>query len=83
MANGQEIQTQRRLINLISHNDAILLKQLHEFYNKKDVTWVQLICLRYYGSFWLKDLLRLSVLYREIARCSIGDGSTITFWEDL
>ena len=35
------------------------------------------------GSFWWKDILRLSVLYRRIARCQLGDGSTVLFWEDL
>ena len=35
------------------------------------------------GSFWWKDLLRLSVLCRGIARCQIGDGSTVLFWDDL
>lgn len=35
------------------------------------------------GLFWWKDLLRLSVLYRGIAKCKIGDGSTVLFWDDL
>ena len=28
-------------------------------------------------------MLRLNVLYRGIAKCAVGDGSTVTFWEDL
>jgi len=83
------------VLNLRLQNDALLLKQLHKFYNKKDIPWVQLVWFRYYrngkvphasrevGSFWWKDLLRLSVLYRGIARCQLGDGSTVLFWEDL
>jgi len=35
------------------------------------------------GSFWWNDILRLNVLYRGIAKCAVGDGSTVTFWEDL
>jgi len=35
------------------------------------------------GSFWWKDLLKLCVLYRGIAKCQIGDGSIVLFWEDL
>jgi hypothetical protein len=35
------------------------------------------------GSFWWKDILRLNTLYRGIAMCEIGDGSTICFWDDL
>ena len=35
------------------------------------------------GSFWWNDILRLNVLYRGISKCAVGDGSTVTFWEDL
>jgi len=35
------------------------------------------------GSFWWKDVLRLSTIYRGIARCTLGDGSSVTFWDDL
>ena len=81
--------------NLILQNDALLLKQLTKFYNKKDIPWVQQVWFKYYPngkvphatretcSFWWKDLLRLSVLFRGIARCHIGDGSTVLFWDDL
>lgn len=34
------------------------------------------------GSFWWKDVFRLHNLYRGVARCSIGDGSTVLFWDD-
>jgi len=81
--------------NLRLQNDALLLKQLTKFYNKKDIPWVQQVWFKYYpngkvphatreiGSFWWKDLLRLLVLFRGIARCHIGDGSTVLFWDDL
>jgi hypothetical protein len=56
--------------------------------------WVSLVWNRYYigkvphecreiGSFWWRDVMRLNVIYRNIARCSIGDGSTVSFWNDL
>ena len=35
------------------------------------------------GSFWWKDVLKLNVLYGGITKCVVGDGSTVTFWEDL
>lgn len=83
-----------RVINLRLQNDALLLKQLNKFYNHRDIPWVNLIWRRYYstkvphassetGSFWWRDALRLNVLYRGIAKCSLGNGSTVTFWEDL
>ena len=81
------------MINLRLQNDA-LLKQLSKFYNKEDIPWVQLIWSKYYdtkvpraaketGSFWWKDVLRLSVIFRRIAKCELGDGSSACFWEDL
>jgi len=83
------------VINLRLQNDALLLKQLHKFYSKRDIPWVLLVWSKYYangkvphgtkelGSFWWKELLRLSVFYRGIARCQIGDGASVLFWEDL
>jgi hypothetical protein len=58
-----------------------------------DVPWVNLIWSKYYtdkvphasrevGSFWWKDVHRLSYIFRNIARCSLGDGTTVTFWDD-
>lgn len=34
------------------------------------------------SSFWWKDVLRLSIFFRTIAKCQIGDGSLVSFWED-
>lgn len=81
------------VINLRLQNDALLLKQLVKFYNNANIPWVQLIWYRYYtnkvphtarevGSFWWKDVLRLHVIFRNIARCEIGDGATVCFWDD-
>jgi hypothetical protein len=67
--------------NLRLQNDALLLKQLHKFYNKEDIPWVKLVWDKYYtdkvphasrevGSFWWRDVMRLSDIYRGIARCS-------------
>jgi hypothetical protein len=82
------------VINLRLHNDALLLKQLDKFYNKVDTPWVHLIWNKYYsakvphatremGSFWWKDVLRLHTLYRIVTTCSIGNGSTVCFWNDM
>ena len=82
------------ILNLKLQNDALLLKQLHKFYMNSNIPWCKLIWWKYYqhkvphairevGSFWWKDILRLSTIYRGIARYTIGDGSTVTFWDDL
>jgi hypothetical protein len=58
------------VVHLELQNDALLLKQLDKFYQKKDVQWVKLVWDKYYpngvphlrrekGSFWWKDILRL------------------------
>ena len=81
------------VINLRLQNDALLLKQLHKFYNRMDVPQVQQIWFKYYqnkvphtarevGSFQWKDILRLHNLYRGITHCVIGNGATACFQED-
>jgi hypothetical protein len=61
---------------------------------KANIPWCNLIWYKYYqykvphasrevGSFWWKDILRLNTIYRGIAKCTIGNGSTVTFWDDL
>lgn len=65
------------VLNLSLQNNALLLKNLDKFYNRKDIPWVQLIWWKYYqdrvphasrevGSFWWKDTLRLSSLFVEL-----------------
>ena len=82
------------VLNLQLQNDALVLKSLDKFYNKREIPWVQLVRWKYYqgkvlhaarevGSFWWKDILRLSNLFRGIACCAIGDGSTVLFWDNI
>jgi hypothetical protein len=83
------------VINLRSQNEALLLKHLDKFYNKKDVPWVNMIWHSHYsqghiphayadrGSFWWRDLLHLCDKFRGIASCTVGNGSTVLFWLDV
>ena len=82
------------IINLRLQNDALLMKHLSKFYNKENIPWVCLIWSKYYsnrvphatrevGSFWWKDVLRLNVLFRQVTRCELGDGSSVCFWDDF
>lgn len=79
--------------NLYLQNDALLIKQLHKFYSKEGIPWVQQIWFKYnanrvphaqrlVGSFWWKDVFRLKDLYGSITTCQLGDGSSILFWKD-
>jgi hypothetical protein len=83
------------IINLRSQNSALLLKHLDKFYNRKEIPWVKLIWHAHYsngdipyastnrGSFWWRDILKLCDLFRGIANCKVGDGSTVLFCSDL
>ena len=82
------------ILNLTIQNEALLLKHLDKFYNKRNIPWVKLIWNAYYrdvvpylarakGSFWWKDVLSLHLQFRAIASCSSGSGNTISLWEDL
>jgi hypothetical protein len=74
---------------------ALLLKFLDKFYNKHNIPWVNLIWNTYYsngelpqpenekGSFWWKDLLKLCDTFKGIAKCSVGNGSTVHFWTEV
>ena len=81
------------VLNLKTQNQALLLKFLDKFYNHENIQWVSLIWTTYYqnqiphaadscGSFWWKSVMKLSPIYRGVATCSIGNGTTTLFWKD-
>lgn len=81
------------VINLQVQNDALLLKFLHKFYNKHDIPWVQLLWDTYYtnriphavdpcGSFWWRDIMHLSPIFRGVTTIQVQNGKTILFWKD-
>jgi hypothetical protein len=73
----------------------LLIKHLDKFYNKADITWVNLAWNTKYSngevphatkdrcSFWWRDVLKLADLFRGIATCKVGNGTTILFWYDV
>jgi hypothetical protein len=79
--------------DLYLQNEALLIKQLEKFYNKKDVPWVHLVWESYYivkvphlqtvkGSFWWRDIFRLVTQFRDVAKCIPANRLTISLWED-
>ena len=82
-------------LNLQTQNEALLLKNLHKFFNRHDIPWVNLILERHYSncalpssskrqcSFWWKDILRLLDSFKGLAVANVQDGVTCLFWEDL
>ena len=76
-----------------TQNDALLLKNLDKFFNRKDLPWVNLVWEKYYSngrlpggtkkdSFWWRDILKLLTKFKGIAYVSVQDGSSVLFWED-
>jgi hypothetical protein len=81
------------IINFEIQNTALLLKQLHKFYRKADVPWVNLVWSLYStdaaphaqskrGSFWWRDVFSLVEIYRSITSSKIGAGDSVLFWKD-
>jgi len=83
------------VLNLQTQNEALLLKNLHKFYNRLDIPWVNLIWERHYssgalpnssnrvGSFWWKDFLKLLDSFKGLAMVNVADGKSCLFWNDL
>jgi hypothetical protein len=80
------------VINLELQNKALLMKNLHKFYNRADTPWVNIIWTNHYSnslpleklvsSFWWRDILKIQEYYKELARVEIGDGKTTLLWHD-
>lgn len=81
------------VLNLKLQNDAMLLKMLHKFYNRKDISWVALIWNTHYGeaiphaqyhcgSFWWRELTKLMPVFRGITRVNVNNCLSTLFWKD-
>ena len=78
------------VINLRVQNIALLLKHLVKFYKGHDLPWVQLIWNLYYkskvlhlvwnkGSFWWRDIVALTDVFRGTSNCRIRTRSSVLF----
>jgi hypothetical protein len=82
------------VLNLKIQNEGLLLKFLDKFFNRKDIPWVHLLWNAYYtgrnphaldpyGSFWWRDVFKLSPIFRGISQSNVNNGKTTMFWKDL
>jgi hypothetical protein len=66
---------------------------LDKLFNNHDIPWVRLVKASYYnngnlpgtsveGSFWWRAHLKLIDIYKEMAKCNLGDGKSSMFWTD-
>lgn len=79
-------------MDIAIHNKALLMKNLHKFFNMEDLPWVNLIWNKYYasdlprdrmiGSSWWKAHLKLLPDYKQLATCKAGNGRTTKLWFD-
>lgn len=81
------------VLDLQTHNEALPLKNLHKFFNKADIPWVQLIWKKYYsndrlpsrikkGSFWWRDVMKLLDKFKGMASANVANGKSCLLWDD-
>lgn len=81
------------VINIEIQNQALLMKNLDMFSNRRDIPWVNLIWEKHYkngklpshvkkGSFWWRDVLKLLSDFKGLAVIQIRNGQTCFFWKD-
>jgi len=81
------------VIDIEKQNKALLLKNLHKFFNKADVPWVDLVWEKHYrngklpnhnrkGSFWWRDNLKLLQDFKSFASPQVHCGDSSLFWSD-
>lgn len=83
------------VLDLEAQNQSLLLKNLHKFYNKANIPWVQLVWTCHYsngslpntqkrrGSFWWWDSLKLLDQYKGMASALVQNGTSCFFWLDV
>jgi hypothetical protein len=82
------------VLDLRIQNKALLMKNLHKFYDNQDIPWVNLISRAYYGncqipnvtshkiSLWWRDYPSYDDLYKKHASETINNGKTCLLWQD-
>lgn len=78
------------VLDLQIQNEALLIKNLHKFFNRINIPSVKLIWEKYYsngnlpnhakkGSFWWKDILKLLDKFKGMALISVQNGGILLF----
>jgi len=82
------------ILKLRTHNEALLMKNLDKFYNRRELPRVKLIWEKHYsngrlpnstmkGSFWWRHILKLVDSYKGFAQVTGADGKGIFLSDDL
>lgn len=81
------------VLNLHTHDQSLILKNLHKFFNRLDIPWVNLVwearCANgrlptrtRKGSFWWHDIQKLLPVFKGMAMATVINGSSCFFWLD-
>lgn len=81
------------VINISLQNKVLLMNNLHKFYNRLDIPWVQFVWEKHYhnglppykqttASFWWLDILKLIDTFKQLVVAKINNGATTFFWTD-
>lgn len=81
------------LVCVPKQNEALMLKILDKFFNKRDTPWVSMIWEKHYsngrlpnhtknGSFWWRQNLKLLTSFKTSATVQLQSGNTCSFWQD-
>lgn len=81
------------ILDLKKQNEALLMKNLDKFLNRKDISWVSLIWEKHYangklpshikkGSFWWRDVLKLLDPFKSFSTVIVQNSQTCLFWQD-
>jgi len=81
------------IIDLKTQNQALLMKNLDKFFNKKEIPWVHMVWEKLYsnnrlpahtrkGSFWWRSIIKLLPLFKGFAQIQINNGKTCFLWHD-
>jgi hypothetical protein len=79
------------ILKLATHNESLLMKNLHKLFNTHKLPWVSLVWNNHYksgivpsskkvGSFWWKDVLKTLNTFKGISKATIEDGRTVQLW---
>lgn len=79
-------------MDLALHNKALLMKNVHKFFNKENLPWDNMIQNHYYtielpgekmvGSSWWKAYHKLLPDFKRLSSCKASSGEIIKLWFD-
>jgi hypothetical protein len=81
------------VLNLLSLNEALLMKNLDKFFNRHNLAWVNLVWDNHYRSdsiplnykqrlILVENILKTLHKYKSISKVQVKDGRSIVLWHD-